>query len=726
MPSERVQRQIDRLLDEAEAAAAEVDWARVRSCARGVLAVDFENADALAFLAMAEAADQRDGTASSSGGARSPSSEQPPLPSSFADGRYTVEAFLGEGAKKRVYLAHDTKLDRDVAFALIKTDGLDATGRERTLREAQSMARLGAHPNIITIFDTGDEKGADEQSTPYFVMELMQRGAVDAALGDGALPLEQTLAIGCDVCRALAFAHGQGVIHRDLKPGNIWLAEAGVAQIGDFGLAVSLDRSRLTQHGMMIGTVAYMPPEQALGGEVTPRADLYALGAMLYEMVTGRPPFLGDDPTAVISQHINTAPVAPSWLTERCPPDLEELILRLLAKDPGERPASAAEVLSVLERVDPGQKSASHAEGANPLERLARGVFVGRQKELERLRKAFDEAFAGRGGLVMLVGEPGIGKTRAALEVETYARIRGAQSLWGRAHESSGAPAYWPWVEVGEAYRAARNLADIDFQGKGPILGGIFPFSRQQPGFVEPEPLADPEAAQFRLFDAFLTFVRGMAAQVPLLILLDDLHWADKPSLLLLQHVARELSRMRVLIACTYRDTDLSRTHPLSETLARLNREAGFDRIVLRGLSRGEVAAYIRAAASVEPKRELIDRVFEETEGNPFFLSEVVNLMAQEGKLTAESISDIAIPDGVREALGRSLDRISDEANELLQTAAVVGREFTYETLSLTGDRGDEELLRLVEEALEARVIEETERPGRYRFTHALMQETLL
>ncbi len=670
-------------------------------------------------------------TATSTPGAL-PAAPQPPLPASFADGRYTVRSFLGEGAKKRVYLAHDTKLDRDVAFALIKTEGLHATGRERTLREAQSMARLGAHPNIITVHDIGEDPSPDsgQASAPYFVMELMPGGAVDTALGEarGALPLERALAIACDVCRALEFAHGQGVIHRDLKPGNIWLAEAGAAKIGDFGLAVSLDRSRLTQHGLMIGTVAYMPPEQALGGEVTPQADLYALGAMLYEMVTGRPPFLGDDPTAVISQHINTPPVAPSWHTEHCPPELEELILHLLAKDPGERPQSAAEVLQVLERVDPARKSASHAEGANPLERLARGVFVGRQKELERLRKAFDEAFAGRGGIVMLVGEPGIGKTRAAHEVETYARVRGAQALWGRAHESSGAPAYWPWVEVGEAYRAARGLADIapDMLEKGPLLGGIFPWQRQQPGYVEPDPLADPEAAQFRLFDAFLTFVRAMSGQVPLLILLDDLHWADKPSLLLLQHVARELSRMRVLVVCTYRDTDLSRTHPLSEALARLNREAGFDRIVLRGLSRDEVAAYIRAAASVEPKRELVDRVFEETEGNPFFLSEVVNLMAQEGKLTAESISDIAIPDGVREALGRRLDRISEEANELLQTAAVVGREFTYEMLSLTGARGDEELLRLVEEALEARVIEETDRPGRYRFTHALMQETLL
>jgi predicted ATPase len=122
----------------------------------------------------------------------------------------------------------------------------------------------------------------------------------------------------------------------------------------------------------------------------------------------------------------------------------------------------------------------------------------------------------------------------------------------------------------------------------------------------------------------------------------------------------------------------------------------------------------------------VLDRIFEETEGNPFFLSEVVNLMAQEGKLSSESVSDIAIPDGVKEALGRRLDRISEEANELLQVAAVAGREFTYDTLNLLGDRADEELLRLVEEALRARVIEEMPQAGRYRFTHALMQETLL
>ncbi|HYM14988.1 MAG TPA: protein kinase [Dehalococcoidia bacterium] len=642
------------------------------------------------------------------------------MPSSFAGGRYAVRSFLGEGGRKRVYLAHDTKLDRDVAFATIKTEGLDAHGRARVQREAEAMGKLGDHPNIVTIHDVGDDAGQ-----PYIVSQYMSGGAVDAL--ELPLPAEHTLEIAKGVCRGLVHAHAHGVVHRDLKPGNVWLTSESRAKIGDFGLAVALDRSRLTMAGMMVGTVAYMPPEQALGGDATPRADLYSLGCMLYEMVTGRPPFVSDNPTAVISQHINTPPVAPSWLTDHCPPDLEELILRLLAKDPGGRPASAEEVLAALERVDPARKSASHSE-SNVLERLARGVFVGRERELERMRKAFDETLSGRGSMLMLVGEPGIGKTCSAQELETYVRMRGGQVLWGRAHESSGAPAYWPWIQVGNSYTAAGNdltLLTPDMQGKGGELARLFPFLREGLNVPEPEQLGDPEAAQFRLFDAYTTFVRAMSKRAPLLIALDDLHWADKPSLLLLQHVARELSRMRVLIVCTYRDTDLSRTHPLSEALAALNREAGFQRIILRGLSRDEVAGYIRAAANVTPKPELLDRIYEETEGNPFFLSEVVNLLTQEGKLT-ESVSDIAVPDGVREALGRRLDRISEDANELLQVAAVVGREFPYETLTLLGERNEDELLRLIEEALEARVIEEMDQPGRYRFTHALMQETLL
>ena len=591
------------------------------------------------------------------------------------------------------------------------------------MREAQAMGRL-THPHIVSIFDIGEQDGS-----PYIIQELMGGGDVEGLLEDAEEPppLTKALEIGVAVCRGLEYAHEQGVVHRDLKPGNVWLTADGTAKIGDFGLAIDLGRSRLTQHGMMVGTFGYMPPEQALGGEVTPKADLYSLGAMLYELVTGRAPFKGDTPTAVISQHLNTPPVAPSYLTEHCPPELEDLILRLLEKDPEKRPASATEARTVLERIDPEGRSRSHSEpGANPLDRLARGVFVGRERELEQLREAMDNALNGRGSVVMLVGEPGIGKTRTLQELETYARLRGADVYWGRTHESSGMPAYWPWIQVGRAWGARHGIESGRQPEVAPQLVRLFPELRRVVPDLPEEPERESEAAQFLLFDAYTQFVRAQAAETPWLIFLDDLHWADKPTLQLLAYAARELGNMRVLLVGTYRDTELARTHPLSESLAELNRESGFLRIPLRGLAQGEVAEYVTVSTNVKPAAGVIERIHEETEGNPYFLSEVVNLMAEEGTLTAESVGDIALPDGVKEALGRRLNRLSEEANELLQVAAVVGREFNFETLALVREHEDEELLRLLETGLAARVIEESERAGVYRFTHALIQETLL
>ena len=302
MASERIQRRLERLLDQLDEAESQGNWESVRALAQDVLEIDPDNTEAAAYL---RAADRRlDAVAPAEINLSDSAPSFPPTvadrhaarPSSFANGRYQVKQFLGEGGKKRVYLAHDTTLDREVAFALIKTEGLDEAGHARIQREAQAMGRLGSHPHIVTVFDLGDDQGQ-----PYMVTELMGGGDVEGLIEnatDHRLPLEQAIKIAQETCRGLEFAHGRGIVHRDLKPGNVWLTEDGTVKIGDFGLAVALDRSRLTTEGMMVGTVPYMPPEQAMGGEVTPRSDLYSLGAMLYEMVTGRPPFLGDDSVA--------------------------------------------------------------------------------------------------------------------------------------------------------------------------------------------------------------------------------------------------------------------------------------------------------------------------------------------------------------------------------------------------------------------------------------------
>jgi serine/threonine protein kinase len=326
MPSERIQRRIDSLLDQAEEAADQEDWPLSIRRAREALALDDSNSDAPVLINAAETMLAGGTPESASAAVDAPplATPQPDARSSFVGGCYEVREFLGEGGKKRVFLAHDSLLDREVAFALIRTEGLDDAGRERITREAQAMGRLGDHPHIVPVLDL-DQEEVNGVSHPYIVSQYMAGGSAKDVLAeaDGDLPLARTLSLAMDVCRGLQAAHGDNIVHRDLSLGNVWLAEDGTAKIGDFGLAVSPDRTRLTQAGMMVGTATHMPPEQALSGAVTPQSDLYSLGVMLYELVTGRAPFVGDDPTAVISQHINTPPVAPSWHSEHCPPDLE-------------------------------------------------------------------------------------------------------------------------------------------------------------------------------------------------------------------------------------------------------------------------------------------------------------------------------------------------------------------------------------------------------------------
>ena len=273
----------------------------------------------------------------------------PDLPATFSDGRYQLKRPLGEGGRKRVFLAHDNLLDRDVALSLIKTDELDDASRARMVREAQAMGRLSQHRNIVTVFDLGEYDGQ-----PYMVTEFMAAGDLECLLDEAPgrrLPIAKAIGITRSVCLGLEFAHLQGIVHRDLKPANIWLSPDGTAKIGDFGLAITVDHPRLTREGVLLGTLQYMAPEQASGQTVTARSDLYSLGAMLYEMVTGTPAFLGDDQVTIVGQHANSSPTPPSNLNHECPHALERLIMALLAKSSSDRPKSASQILTTLDAV---------------------------------------------------------------------------------------------------------------------------------------------------------------------------------------------------------------------------------------------------------------------------------------------------------------------------------------------------------------------------------------
>jgi class 3 adenylate cyclase len=665
----------------------------------------------------------------------------PTVPTSFAAGRYQVKRFLGEGGRKRVYLAHDTRLDRDVAFSLIKTEGLDASGLARVRREAQAMGRLGSHPHIVTVFDIGDEN-----RQPYIIQEFMEGGSVQDIVDQAPehrLPIDQSLQIASEVCQALQHAHDRGIIHRDVKPGNIWLTADGHARLGDFGLAVALDLSRMTQAGMMVGTVAYMPPEQALGGKVDSRSDLYGLGATLYEMTCGRPPFSGHDPVAVISQHLNTPPVAPSFHNSSLPPALNDLILKLLAKDPQDRPSSAEEVLTALqtlrEQVEQGEVvAAAEPAAVTPIGRVAWGTFVGREREMEQLQERLADAFSGLGSVVMVLGDAGIGKTRLLQEFATYARLRGGQVLWGAAYEGEARLPYGPFAEALQDYvsrTSVEALRQAVTEGSS-VLATMAPeLKAKLPDLPGPPPVA-AEAETYRLFQEVTEFLKNASTSAPLLLVLEDLQWADKGSCSLLQHLARRLAGGRLLLAISCREAELELSHPLREALPHFRRESGFWELPLKGLRQSEVKELITVLAEHEVPQPLVLALHQETEGNPFFVQETLKhlietevLYQEEGRWTskATTISDFGLPESVREVMERRLAGLSEDCRRLLQVGAVLGRRFSLSLAQRVAELDEDVILRAVEEALATQVVREQrqERRTYYQFTSTLLRENL-
>src|SRR3954447_11412453 len=636
------------------------------------------------------------------------------VPPSLAHGRYVITGFLGEGARKRVYLAHDERLDRDVAVALIPSVGSDAASRERIAAEARAMARLGSHPNIVTVHDFGEEGDA-----AYIVSEYMAQGSVAellAATGGQGLEIERAARLARQVAAALSHAHAAGIVHRDVKPHNVFLNADGHARLGDFGVALALDRPRLSGEGM-VGTVDYMPPEQAVARPVDARSDLYSLGAMLYELICGRPPFRGEDIVAVVSQHINSPPVAPSWHRPDVPALLEELILALLEKAPDDRPASAEQVGTVLESIELAPARAAEEE-LNPIGRLSQGEFVGRRDELERLRGLVDAALDGRGALALVSGEPGIGKTRLLEELGAYAALRGARVGWGRCYEGDGAPAYWPWVQLVRAYLAARPVeASLAAMGAGAAdIARVVPEVAEATGTPAPaNGMESPEQARFRFFEAMGRFLRNAAMDdKPLLLVIDDLHWADAASLLLLGFLAREARGAPVLIVATYRDAEVDQ-----RAVGELDAEA---RVALSGLREDDVARFIevRSGAAADPR--LVEAAYARTDGNPFFLGEVMRLLVSEGALDPERA--LGVPQGVRDVIGRRLDRLSEATRASLAVAAVIGRDFGLDVLQRASGQSADDVLDALDEAVDAQVVL-TGTAARFRFAHALVRETI-
>jgi eukaryotic-like serine/threonine-protein kinase len=386
---------------------------------------------------------------------------------------------------------------------------------------------------------------------------------------------------------------------------------------------------------------------------------------------------------------------------------LRELERAILAQDPS---------LHLVVAARPA--AAKHAAAA------PRSVFVGRERELAELIAGLDDAFAGRGRLFLLGGEPGIGKSRLAEELIAQAGAGGAGVLVGRCWEAGGAPAYWPWVQALRPHLRGEEPDSLRAQlGAGATdLAQVLPEVRARfPDLPAPPPL-ESEAARFRLFDATVAFLRRASESRPIVLFLDDLHAADTPSLLLMRFLARQLGSTRMLVLGAYRDVDPLPRQPLTEMLAEASREPGTRRLQLGRLSEGEVAEYVELTAPAIASADLVATLSEQTEGNPLFVGEIVRLLSVEGVRS----EGLAIPQSVRDAIARRLTHLSDNCNRVLVLASVLGRDFALDPLDRLAGVPEDELLDVLDEAMAARVVSDIAgAPGRLRFAHVLIRDTL-
>ncbi len=365
--------------------------------------------------------------------------------------------------------------------------------------------------------------------------------------------------------------------------------------------------------------------------------------------------------------------------------------------------------------------------------------YVGREGEVARIDQLWESAKAGGRQLCLIAGEPGIGKTRLASHAAIARHGEGAAVLYGRSKEELATP-YGPWIEALAHYveHAPEGVLPAHIERHGGELNRLIPGLASQFPEAPPPRETDPETERYLLFNAAAGLLQQAAAERPVVLLLDDLHWADKPTLALLKHVVESGDGDALLILGTYRDSELSRQHPLTDLLADLRSERGVERISLEGLGEQEVVAIMETAAGHEMDslgRNLARDIAAETSGNPFFVTEMLRHLTESGLLKQGrggrwelqgELGDLGLPQSVREVVGRRVERLGEPARKALGVAAVIGRDFDVDLLAQVVEQEEDELLDLLEESVEASVlIEQADRPGGFSFAHALINHTL-
>ncbi len=562
-------------------------------------------------------------------------------------------------------------------------------------------------------------------------------------LSDASLKAILTLMV--QLTATLAYLHGEGIMHGDLKPDNVLIRSPGFPVIMDFGLMTQLwdeeNREQLELLGIRGGTVAYMAPEQILGELADSRADLYSVGCILYELLTGRVPFPGSSLSHTIKAHLELNPLPPSRLNDGIPEELDRLILRLLAKNPQDRIGCADDVCATLIRL--GADATALDAMPKPGLHLCRPRFYGRDQEIDRITPHLDRLESESGGVLFIGGESGIGKTRLLLELMRLSRIRKLDALSGSCLPalSSSTPSvgsssclevFRRPVQAIVDYCRDRDKSETDriFGSRGKILGKYFPELLQLPGQPDnPDPQdLPPHTARIRLYTYLSDVLEAYSRRKPVMILLDDLQWADDLTVGYLEFIMR-IGRFRhvaVLLVCAYRSEEAE------EPLQRLLNKPDHPRIILSKLDEHAVGHIIAdMMAMPQPPFRFVTSLASQSDGNPFFVSEYLRTAVEEGHLfrkgdgswhiagepnVPSTLQKLPLPKAILKLVERRLNALSPDALNVVSVASVIGQELPLLILwHLIPFRDD--MLDIIDELIKKQVLMETE-VGHLRFTH--------
>jgi tetratricopeptide (TPR) repeat protein len=647
-----------------------------------------------------------------------------------------------------VYLARDTRLGRNVAIKLLLNEFTKDPDRVRRFeQEAKAVSAIN-HPHIVTIHEIGESDAGR-----FIVMELVQ-GQTLRSLSKPC-PVTLLIDLGSQIARALGAAHAAGITHRDIKPDNIMIRDDGYVKVLDFGLArlapaaaTDAEAATLLQQtlpGSVVGTVAYMSPEQARGETADAASDIFALGIVFYELATGQHPFKAESLLGILHSISSQAPAPSSVLSGGATAGFDGLILRMLEKQPRLRP-TADEVAQALSEFSGARAPDSFLQPAEKVTVLRH--TVGRQRERDELSAAFQAAQAGRGSVICIAGEAGLGKTTLVEDflVEVMQADPACQIARGQCSERlAGAEAYLPILE------ALDDLAGNPSQEFKESIKVIAPSWYTQLATAQDSSLdrvrsESPAVSQERMKRELAAFLQEVSRRRTLILFFDDLHWADASTIDIIAYIATKLASVRLLIVTAYRLSEMQlNNHPFVPVKLDMQARGLCHELPLEFLIFEDVERYL---ALEFPDHQFPEQfatlIYTKTEGSPLFMADVVRYLRDRKVIDAEggrwalvqSVPEIEtdLPETVRSMIQRKIAQLSEEDRSLLMGASVQGYEFdsTLVARAFNLDPAD------VEERLEAldrvnalvRLVNERDFPGhvlslRYRFVHVLYQNTL-